>query len=98
MSVAALKKAAESSKVLIYLVFEIAITIARWQGWVDQGWWETTTANAFYMTMGGYSVVEVGKAIMSGKTTPAAVLADPKAAMVAAERGPGDIQELEEKK
>lgn len=89
MSIEALKKATASSKVLIFAVFAAAITVARHQGWVDHQWWQDTLANAFYLTMGGYSVVEVGRAIWSGKVNPGAALADPKKAMDEAKDGDG---------
>lgn len=93
MSVEALKKAASSSKVLIFGLFAAAITAAKIYGWVDQDWWQTTIANAFYMTMGGYSLVEVGRALVSGKVTPAEALADPAAAMKKATEDDDDEEE-----
>ena len=81
MSVTALKKAASSSKVLIFSVFALAITVARHQGWATQEWWQQALENAYYALMGGYSLVEVARAVATGKTTPEKVLSDPKEAL-----------------
>ena len=90
MSIAALKKAAGSSKVLIFAVFAAAITVARWQGWADQEWWQHTLENAYYALMGGYSIVEVAREVYKKqdpeqmKTMLLDLLKDPRAAMGAA--------------
>jgi len=88
MTIEALKKAASSSKVLLYLIFATAITLARWQGWAEQAWWQTAIENGYYALMGTYSVVEstraIAKAIASGKVSVADALADPKKALAEA--------------
>lgn len=92
MSVEAIKKAAKSSKVLLYLIFATAITIARWRGWADQEWWQQAIENGYYALMGTYSVVEAARhiatAIASGRVSVADALADPKAALAAAAAEP----------
>lgn len=94
MSVEAIKKAAKSSKVLLYLIFATAITIARWRGWADQEWWQQAIENGYYALMGTYSVVEAARhiatAIASGKVSVADALADPKAALAAAAAADAD--------
>ena len=90
MSMEALKKAASSSKVLLYLIFASAITVARWRGWAAQEWWQTAIENGYYALMGTYSVVEssraIASAITSGKISVADALADPKKAMAAMDK------------
>ncbi len=81
MNWTALRKAASSSKVLIFLVFATTITVARWQGWVEQAWWQSTMENAYYLLIAGYSVVEIARAIATGRATVAKVFEDPKQAM-----------------
>ena len=88
MTLEALKKAASSSKVLLFLVFAASITAALRLGMVEQAWYQATIADAFYMLMGGYSVVEAARAVFSGKAAPAAVLEDPKKALDDAKAGP----------
>ena len=68
MSLEALKKAANSSKVLLFLIFAVACTVALKIGMVESAWYQDTMANAFYLLMGGYSVVEAARAIWSSKS------------------------------
>jgi hypothetical protein len=80
MSIEALKKAASSSKVLIFLVFAAACTTALKLGMVEQAWYQETLANAFYALLGGYSLVEAARAVWSDGVTAAKLLEDPKKA------------------
>lgn len=85
MNVEALKKAANSSKVLIFIVFAAATTLALKLGMVDKVWYQETVANAYYMLMGGYSLVEAARAVYTGKVSAAEMLADPKKALAEAD-------------
>ena len=48
----------------------VAITVAVYYGLVGKEWYQDALANAFYMLMGGYSIVEVARAIWKGKVPP----------------------------
>jgi hypothetical protein len=77
----AIGRALSSSKVLIFLVFAVAITVALKMGLVTQAWYQDTLQEAYLALMGGYSIVEVARAIAMKRVAPEAVLADPAAAM-----------------
>jgi hypothetical protein len=102
MSVEAIKKIAKSSKVLITIIFAVALTVALKLGLVDSTWYQDTMANAYYMLMGGYSVVEVARAIAAGRVSAVkeasalAILGGPGAALSSMdeeETDPGDVKE-----
>ena len=80
MSKEAIRKAASSSKVLIFVVFALAISVARWRGWASTEWWQSALENAYYALMGGYSLVEVARAVAGGKIPVVEALEDPKKA------------------
>lgn len=81
MTLEALKKAANSSKVLIFLVFAIAITVVFKLQLVQQEWYQATLREAFLALMGGYSLVEVARAAFAKRVSVEAVIDDPKAAL-----------------
>lgn len=81
MSIEAIKKLASSSKVLLFIVFVIAISVALAAGLVDKEWWRDTLRAAFVALMGGYSVVEAARAVMSGKVDAAKAIMDPASAL-----------------
>lgn len=67
MNLEAIKKLVTSSKVLMFALFAVAITVALEMGLVDSEWWKETLANAYYALMGGYSLVEAARAVLGKK-------------------------------
>ena len=80
----ALKKVAASSKVWIFLIFCVALTVSLKLGYIDKGWYESTLANGFLVFMGGYSLVDFGRSLVAGKVDASTVLGKIEQAVLAA--------------